>query len=68
MPVFCAFFRTLQLSVAVIGPFDSASVRALLKRTATITQAGVGSQMLRSRTVAFNHCVASSKLPIYLHQ
>jgi len=43
-------------------------VCVLLKRTATITQAGVGSQTLRSGTVAFNHCVAPSKSRIYLHQ
>jgi len=30
----------------------------LLKHTATITQADVGSQTLRSGTVASNHCVA----------
>jgi len=35
-----------------------ACLSALLKRTATITQAGVGSQTLRSGTVAFNLCVA----------
>jgi len=40
----------------------------LLKRTATITQAGAGSQTLRSRTVAFNLCVAPLKSRTYLHQ
>jgi len=43
-------------------------LRALLKRTATITLAGVGSQTLRTGTVAFNHCVAPSKSRTYLHQ
>jgi len=36
-----------------LDPFESASLSALFKRTATITQAGVGSQTLRSGTVAF---------------
>jgi len=34
------------------------SLSALVKRTATITQAGAGSQTLRSGNVAFNLCVA----------
>jgi len=38
-----------------------ASLSALLKRTATITQAGVGSQTLWSGTVTFNHYIAPSK-------
>jgi len=33
--------------------FEWASLRALLKRTAAITQAGLGSQTIRSGTVAF---------------
>jgi len=45
-----------------------ASLSALLRRTATITQAGVGSQTLRPGTVACNHCVAPSKSRTYLYQ
>jgi len=41
---------------------------ALFKRTATITQAGVGSQTLRPGTVVFKHRVAPSQSRIYLHQ
>ena len=41
---------------------------ALLKRTARITQAGAGSQTLRSGTVDFNLCVAPLKSRTYLHQ
>jgi len=37
--------------VRLLDPFECASLSALLKRTATITQAGVGSQTLRSGTV-----------------
>jgi len=37
----------------LLDPFECASLSALLKRTATITQAGVGSQTLRSGTVHF---------------
>jgi len=44
------------------------SLSVLFKRTATITQAGVGSQTLRFGTVAFNLCVAPSMSRIYLHQ
>jgi len=44
------------------------SLSALFKRTATITQAGAGSQTLRSGTVAFNPCVASLMSRIHLHQ
>jgi len=43
-------------------------VPQFLKRTATITQAGVESQILQSGTVAFNHCVAPSKSRTYLYQ
>jgi len=39
-----------------------------LKRTETITQAGSGSQTLRSGTVAFNLCGAPLKPRAYLHQ
>jgi len=56
--------RTCRL----LGPFECASLSALLKRTATITQAGAGSPTLRSGTVAFNLCVAPSKSRTYLHQ
>ena len=55
-----------------LAPFSApcASLSALLKRTATITQAcaGKGSPTLRSGTVAFNLCVAPSMSRIYLHQ
>jgi len=37
----------------LLGPFEYAFLIALLKRTATITHAGLGSQTLRSGTVAF---------------
>jgi len=37
----------------MLGSFECASLSALLKRTAAITNAGVGSQALRSGTVAF---------------
>ena len=37
----------------LLGPFECASLSTLLKRTATITQAGAGSHTLRSGTVAF---------------
>jgi len=37
----------------LLDPFECASLSALLKRTATITQAGVGSQTLRSGTFDF---------------
>jgi len=47
----------------MFGPFECASSSALFKRTATITQAGVRSQILRSETVAFNHCVVPSMSP-----
>jgi len=47
--------------------FECASVTALLKRTARITQAGLGDQTLRTGTVAFSHCVALSKSRIFLH-
>jgi len=52
------------------APFSApcASLSALLKRTATITQAGAGSQALRSGTVAFHLCVAPLMSRIYLHQ
>jgi len=53
--------RTCRL----LGPFECASLGALLKCTATITQACVRSQALRSGTVAFNHCVASSNSRTY---
>ena len=45
-----------------------ASLSALLKRTAAITQTGAGSPTLRSGTVAFNLCVAPLKSRTYLHQ
>ena len=41
--------RTCRLLVS----FECASLSALLKRTAAITQAGLGSQTIRSATVAF---------------
>ena len=43
----------------LLGSFECASLSALLKRTAAITQAGLGSQTVRSETVAFKtlHCV-----------
>jgi len=41
--------RTCRLLVS----FQCASLSALLKRTAAITQAGLGSQTIRSGTVAF---------------
>ena len=37
----------------VDGSFEFASLSALLKRTAAITQAGLGSQTIRSGTAAF---------------
>ena len=37
----------------MLGSFECASLSALLKRTAAITQAGLGSQTMRSGTVAF---------------
>jgi len=37
----------------LLGLFECTSLRALLKRTATMTQACAGSQTLRSGTVAF---------------
>ena len=37
----------------MLGSFESASLSALLKRTAAITYAGLGSQTIRSGTVAF---------------
>jgi len=43
-----------------------ASLSALLKHTATITQAGAGSQTLRSGTVAFNLRVAPMKSRTYI--
>jgi len=53
-----------------LAPFSApcASLSAFLKRTATITQAGVVSQTLRSGTVAFILCLAPLMLLIYLHQ
>ena len=42
-----------------------ASLSALLKRTATITQAGTGSPTFRSGTVAFNLCLAPLMSRIY---
>jgi len=56
------------MDVQIAWLLECASLSALLKRTALITQAGAGSQTLRSGTVAFNHCVAQSKSRIYLHQ
>jgi len=37
----------------LLGSFESATLRALLNRTAAITQAGAGSQTIRSGIVAF---------------
>jgi len=37
----------------LLGSFQCACLSALLKRTAATTQAGLGSQILRSRTVDF---------------
>jgi len=37
----------------LLGSFECGSLSALLKRTAAITQAGLGSQTIRSGTVAF---------------
>ena len=37
----------------LLGSFECATLSALLKRTAAITQAGLGSQTIRSGTVAF---------------
>jgi len=53
-----------------LTPFSElcASLGALCKRTATITQAGAGSQTIRSGTVAFNLCVAPLMSRTYLHQ
>jgi len=45
-----------------------ASLSAFLKHTATITQAGAGSQTLRSGTVTFNLCLAPLMSRIYLRQ
>ena len=43
----------------MLSSFECASSSTLLKRTAAITQAGLGSQTIRSGTVAFEtlHCV-----------
>jgi len=38
----------------LLGSFECAPLRDLLKRTAAITQAGLGSQTIRSGTIAFN--------------
>jgi len=56
--------------VDCLDPFGAlcASLSSFLKRTATITQAGVGSQTLRSRTVVFNLCLAPLMSRIYWHQ
>jgi len=53
-----------------VHPFSvpCASLSALFKRTATITQAGAGSPTLRSGTFAFNLCVAPLMSRTYLHQ
>jgi len=53
-----------------LAPFNApcASLSALFKRTATITQACAGRQTLRFGTVAFNLCVAPLMSRIYLHQ
>jgi len=53
-----------------LAPFSApcASLSAFLRRTATITQAGVGSQTIRSGTVAFILCLAPLMSRIYLHQ
>jgi len=53
-----------------LAPFSApcASLSSSLTRTATITQTGVGSQTLRSGTVAFNLCLAPLMPRIYLHQ
>ena len=43
----------------MLGSFECAPLTTLLKRTAAITQAGLGSHTIRSGTVAFKtlHCV-----------
>jgi len=53
-----------------LAPFSApcASLSAFLKRTATKTQAGEGSQTLRSGTVAFILCLAPLMSRIYFHQ
>jgi len=44
----------------LLGSFEYASISALLKRTAAITQAGLGKQIIRFETVAFKtlRCVS----------
>ena len=61
----CAFLGALFKRTAT-----TTFLGALFKRTATttITQAGAGSQTLRSGSVAFNLCVAPLMPRIYLHQ
>jgi len=51
----------------LLDPFECASLSALLKRTATITQTDVGSQTLRSGTVDFK-TLRHLKSRTYLHQ
>ena len=41
------------MTCRLLGSFECSSLSALLKRTAAITQAGLGSQTMRSGTVAF---------------
>jgi len=55
-------------NVQIAWPLECAILSALLERTATIAQAGVGSQTLRSGTVAFDHCITPSQTRKYLHQ
>jgi len=56
----CFFFQTINKQ----GNYKT----DLAEVSGPITQAGVGSQILRSGTVTFNLCVAPSKSRTYLHQ
>jgi len=47
------FLKRAARTCRLLGSFEWASLSALLKRTAAITQVGYGSQTIRSRTVAF---------------
>jgi len=59
-------FQCSVYSLEGDDPFECASLCALVKRTAMITQTGVWKQTLRSGAVAFSHCVASSKSCTYI--
>jgi len=48
----------------VLGSFECASLSALLKRTAAITQAGLGSHTVRSGTAAFKTLRYRSRVPV----